>query len=93
LMSEPPAVTNFVPSTSTGTRTPSPQNDSPSPRSAPAHPALALGNAADQSGKTLQAPPSASISKRDPWAAPAPAGPADRVITPGATVKLRGSGV
>ena len=51
-----------------------------------------LVNTPDQSGKMLPVPPSVSISKRDPWAAPAPPNPADQVVSPGATIKFGGSG-
>lgn len=54
---------------------------------------LVQANAPDQSGKVLPRPPSSDIPRPDPWAAPAPPEPNDLVIQPGATVKLRGSGV
>lgn len=88
-----PEVTEPVRPPSSEAREPNPKKDSGSPRSTRVPSGLALGNAPDQSGKTLQAPPSASISRRDPWAVPAASDPADQIVSPGATVKLRGSGV
>lgn len=89
----PPVATKTEPVASSETRTASIPNDLASNRSAPIPVQLALGNAPDQSGKTLPIPPSASIPKRDPWAAPETNDPTEQIISPGATVKLRGSGV
>jgi hypothetical protein len=69
------------------------QKDTGTPASASPPIRLALGNAPDQSGKILPSHPSASISKRDPWASPLPSDTNETIVTPGASVKLRGSGV
>jgi hypothetical protein len=51
---------------------------------------MILANAPDQSGKMLSGSP--QPAQPDPWKVPE-AKPAETVIRPGATVKLRGSGV
>jgi hypothetical protein len=51
---------------------------------------LSLANAPDQSGKMVGAPVTPS---RDPWAASSLPPTTDPTISPGGTVKLRGSGV
>lgn len=90
-----PAPIATLPQVATSVEAPAPtvQKDTGSPASAPLPVRLALGNAPDQSGKTLPSPPSTSISKRDPWAAPSPSDTNETIVTPGASVKLRGSGV
>lgn len=88
-----PIATQPVVAASSEARVPTVQKDTGTPTSASIPVRLALGNAPDQSGKTLPSPPSASISKRDPWAAPEPSDTNETIVTPGASVKLRGSGV
>jgi hypothetical protein len=90
LAMQAPATKNDVP-TSPEDRTASPQKNTASTRSTATAARLALGNAPDQSGKTLPSPPSASIPKRDPWTTPLPSDTTEQIVSPGTTVQFRKS--
>jgi hypothetical protein len=67
----------------------SPPSDSGSPRSGPTL-ALVGANAPDQGGRMLRGSPTGPNNKgdADPWAPPEPPDPADKVVQPGATIKM-----
>jgi hypothetical protein len=92
----------LAPPTALAPSSPPPRDEAPpanppkptgSPRSVVQSQILAATNAPDQSGKILRSPAAAPTNRGDPWAVPDAPDPADKVVQPGATIKMGRSGV